>query len=456
LHELAEAEAEAEAGQEEPKLVTRTRITADGTYATESAYTTVARKEKQEKPALRQLLLDGDFFTGTTLASTLTKLSLRYAALNDESASSKNAVSAECMLYVSSMLNLGKSGILSAPIDDDSYARIMSCLRVLSEPAAEVNEVFSSLCHNSFSDMLAAETKATEEAKSKSKGKVVQVQADDLISFRALRAADADEDTLDTDEGMLTRATGSDTTKSHESKLNKVFQLSGFSDPVYAEAYVHVNQYDILLDVIIVNQTPDTLQNLTLELATLGDLKLTEKPSTHMVGPHDFVNIKANVKVSSTETSIIFGNIVYDIGGAAIDRSCVVLNDIHIDIMDYITPAHCTETAFRAMWLEFEWENKVAVRTSIPNLREYLDHLLKCTNMRCLTPDSALEGDCDFLAANLYARSVFGEDALANLSIDKGADGKVTGHIRIRSKTQGIALSLGDKITLNQKDGVAA
>ena len=77
------------------------------------------------------------------------------------------------------------------------------------------------------------------------------------------------------------------------------------------------------------------------------------------------------------------------------------------------------------MWLEFEWENKVAVRTSIPSLREYLDHLLKCTNMRCLTPDSALEGDCDFLAANLYARSVFGEDALANLSIDKGADGKV-------------------------------
>ena len=78
------------------------------------------------------------------------------------------------------------------------------------------------------------------------------------------------------------------------------------------------------------------------------------------------------------------------------------------------------------MWLEFEWENKVAVRTSIPTLREYLDHLLKCTNMRCLTPESALEGDCDFLAANLYARSVFGEDALANLSIDKGADGKVS------------------------------
>jgi hypothetical protein len=37
-----------------------------------------------------------------------------------------------------------------------------------------------------------------------------------------------------------------------------------------------------------------------------------------------------------------------------------------------------------------------------------------------------------------------GEDALANLSIEK-QDGVLQGHIRIRSKTQGIALSLGDK-----------
>ena len=43
-----------------------------------------------------------------------------------------------------------------------------------------------------------------------------------------------------------------------------------------------------------------------------------------------------------------------------------------------------------------------------------------------------------------------GEDALANLSIEK-QDGALQGHIRIRSKTQGIALSLGDKVSLAQK-----
>lgn len=76
---------------------------------------------------------------------------------------------------------------------------------------------------------------------------------------------------------------------------------------------------------------------------------------------------------------------------------------------------------------------------------------MKSTNMGCLTPDAALEGDCDFLSANLYARSVFGEDALANLSIERmGETGVIQGHVRIRSKTQGIALSLGDKITLGK------
>jgi coatomer subunit beta len=136
------------------------------------------------------------------------------------------------------------------------------------------------------------------------------------------------------------------------------------------------------------------------------------------------------------------------------DRNVVVLNDVHIDIMDYIAPAWCEDNKFRSMWAEFEWENKVAVNTTIPTVREFLEHIVESTNMRCLTPPSALEGDCGYLAANLYAKSVFGEDALVNVSVEE-QDGVVSGFIRIRSKTQGIALSLGDKITLKQRAKVA-
>ncbi len=238
--------------------------------------------------------------------------------------------------------------------------------------------------------------------------------------------------------------TGDDTV----SKLKRVVQLTGFSDPVYAEAYVKVHQFDVVLDILLVNQTSETLQNLSVELATLGDLKVVERPTAHNLGPHAFHSVQSTIKVSSTDTGVIFGNVIYE-GPAATDSKIVILNDIHIDVMDYIQPSQCTETQFRSMWTEFEWENKVNITSKAGSLRKFLKHLTQNTNMTCLTPDASLKGDCRFLSANLYAQSIFGEDALANLSLEQEEDsssGKIVGHVRIRSKLQGLALCLGDRI----------
>merc|ERR1711935_237234 len=156
-----------------------------------------------------------------------------------------------------------------------------------------------------------------------------------------------------------------------------------------------VHSYDILLEVLPINQTNEVMHGLCLELAVVGDLKLCERPQPHVLMPGESKNIKANIKVSSTETGIVFGSIVYDGNDANgtkeqnADRNCVVLNDIHIDIMDYISPASCSDLTFRAMWAEFEWENKVAVNTDIDDVKEFLDHVVKTTNMKCLTPTSA-------------------------------------------------------------------
>ena len=51
--------------------------------------------------------------------------------------------------------------------------------------------------------------------------------------------------------------------------------------------------------------------------------------------------------MTSTENGFVFGNIVYDVRGCSSDRNVVILNDIHVDIMDYIVPATCTDMEFR-------------------------------------------------------------------------------------------------------------
>lgn len=447
---------------EESVVVTGQRLVTEmGTYATQSALSSApAKKSEESRPPLRGFLMDGSFFLGSCLSTVLTKLALRYIALRKD-VTKQNTFLAESMLIMSTILHLGRSGLAKKNITNDDTDRIALCLKVLAERHPIMGEIFGEKCRGSLDAMLVAkqeESKDTE--KDGFEKKVVTVQADDPINFMQLLAkADSgnSEDQLTLSLTLATMGTPAkkDTTSITQSKLSKVTQLTGFSDPVYAEAYININQYDIVLDVLIVNQTSDVLQNCSLELATLGDLKLVEKPQPMTLAAHDFCNIKANIKVASTENGIIFGNIVYDVSGAVSDRNVVVLNDIHIDIMDYIVPAVCTDAEFRSMWAEFEWENKVTVNTNITDLREYLKHLLKCTNMRCLTPEKAISGECGFLAANLYARSIFGEDALANVSIEVPADANpetpVCGHVRIRAKSQGMALSLGDKINLSQK-----
>lgn len=369
---LSEAQSEdTEEKAPETKNTPVKRVLADGTYATESAFaSSVSAQSKLDavkaaaKPQLRALLLGGDFYLGTALASTLTKLVLRFSDVSHDHRR-LNSLRAEAMLIMTSIIRVGQSQFASSPIDEDSYDRIMSCLHVLEKFSQDpvMKQVFLQDTKAVFGKMVQAEEKRQAEKKAKD-NKNTRVQADDLITFRQFSKAKHGDET-DEYELDLTRATGSGDSKDDlMSKLSRVVQLTGFSDPVYAEAYVNVHQFDIMLDVLIVNQTSDTLQNLAIEFATLGDLKLVERPGQHTIAPHSFHSIKANIKVSSTETGVIFGNIVYD-GPTTGDSQCVVLNDIHIDIMDYINPAYCTETQFRSMWLEFEWENKVNVNTSI-------------------------------------------------------------------------------------------
>ena len=346
-----------------------------------------------------------------------------------------------------SILRVGETSYVKKKIDEDSSERIMSCVRFLSEGQTNIK-----LLEEAFlDDTLEVFKQQVEETLANDSNNAANIannnlkieNVDEPITFRQFTNKDikiVDEN----DKELDAVQEGTNPKEDLSSRLNKIVQLTGFSDPVYAEAYVKVHQFDVTLDVLIVNQTTTTLRNLSVEFAALGDLKVIDKPTSANIAPHGFHRVQTTIKVSSADTGVIFGNIVYD-GQHADDSTIVILSDVHIDILDYIKPSICSETQFRKMWNEFEWENKISINSNLTSLKEYLDELLKSTNMNNLTPGSVI-GDCQFLSANLYSKSTFGEDALANLCIEKSKEGLITGHVRIRSKGQGLALSLGDKV----------
>lgn len=65
--------------------------------------------KKEDRPPLRQYLMDGDYFIGSTIASTLVKLSLKFDKLEADP-TLRSQFCNECMLIIACILHLGRSG----------------------------------------------------------------------------------------------------------------------------------------------------------------------------------------------------------------------------------------------------------------------------------------------------------------------------------------------------------
>lgn len=453
----------------EAKKTTGPTILPDGTYAMESSFDTVKNSAESDKineeriPPMRRFILKGDFYTSSVLASTILKLVLKFEKVSDD-ISITNALKAEALLILVSIVRYGQSNLTEKKIDEDSEERLLTGISILMDESNEkenvqenelLNMIFLDATRSTFKHQISL-TKSKNQKKSIQDLNKNAAVIESVISFRQLSGSNViseDKDSIKKDLELALKGENNISSQSpSNSSLKKIVQLTGFSDPVYAEAYVKNNQFDVVLDVLLVNQTKETLKNLHVQFATLGDLKIIDNPPKANVVPHGFHRLTVTVKVSSADTGVIFGNIIYD-GAHGEDARYVIMNDLHIDIMDYIKPATTDDENFRTMWNEFEWENKISVKSHLSSLHDYLDTLTKGTNMGILTPKESLgEKDCRFLSCNLYAKSSFGEDALANLCIERDpVTENIIGYVRIRSKGQGLALSLGDRVAMISK-----
>lgn len=113
----------------------------------------------------------------------------------------------------------------------------------------------------------------------------------------------------------------------------KIYQMTGYSDAIYAEAFVEVHHYDILMKILLVNRTNKTLPNVNVELLTQGNLKLVEKPVTTTLRALSSVTVKASLKVSSTDNGVVYGYITFDSASGNVPN-IININEIQIDFIN--------------------------------------------------------------------------------------------------------------------------
>lgn len=228
-----------DAPEEEKGASSARKVLADGTYATETIYSSAIPTSKlHPHKSLRALLFAGDFYAMTVLATTLTKLSLRFEN-ESGSCAAVNTFKTQAMLILTNVVRAGKGGI-DQGIDEDSYSRIITCIRVLSSKKEKAMvETFLSDTGIAFGKMIGGR----EEKKVKG----IRSQADDVVPFRLLKRDEAGEK----DDGDFKKATKGEEEDVYVNKLDRIFPLTGYSDAVYVEAYIIVHQFDILLGKLL-------------------------------------------------------------------------------------------------------------------------------------------------------------------------------------------------------------
>jgi len=193
---------------------------------------------------------------------------------------------------------------------------------------------------------------------------------------------------------------------------------------------------------------------VNVELLTQGNLKVVDKPVAVTLRGQETTYVKSSLKVSSTDNGAIYGYLTFDSPSGNVPF-VININEIQIDFINALQPAECTELEFKKKWAEYEWENKVQVSTPITDLKQYVEHFAESMNIKLMTSITEADQKAGFLVANFYTKSKFQEDCLINMSIEKTADlasapgeppcVRIAGLIRLRAKTEGMALCVGEK-----------
>lgn len=198
------------------------------------------------------------------LASTLAKLALRAFEISPNE-TFKNALRAEAMLIMISVIRVGESSIVSNKIDEDTVDRIFTCVKIVGEgyQNKQLDKAILYDGRKAFQTQVSTRERQRTESSANERTRNAS-QVDENLVFRqfAPLATVSDGDVQEgVDQDLVLASGASIDTSSHQSmsKLSKIVQLTDYSDLVYVEAYVNVHQFDIVLDILVFNQTPETL-----------------------------------------------------------------------------------------------------------------------------------------------------------------------------------------------------
>ena len=399
-----EREKSAQVLQNQNEVTTTTVIGQDGTYITE--YTT--NQAEASKPVW--FTSSANIFVASTIATSLARICWRLKITNQ-------SIIDKCKNYIAKILNyptaathekrLSIAYLALCHCNEEKYKGLYTAL------VTAADEAYKEVIQTS-NKQLAVKKVIVEQ---KNFTPVYQ-----KLSFGSLLGRKFDSASI--------------VHKPIDVKKDIIVQVTGNTDPIFAECYLTYGKFDIGLTFKFLNQTAVDLKNLRLELYCSGKLEIVDKPSSiHVFTPSQHEEFFYSVKVSSAEAGKVFGAFLYQVESIT-DDQLIPLSPITITPQHYMNPVPLDPATYRTKWEAFEWEKKMAIKTSL-SIPDFIDSIAK---VGCMYVMNEIDKSASFVTVNLCSTSAFNEETLLNISLENN-NGKVEGYMRLRCADHSLALA---------------
>lgn len=224
-------------------------------------------------------------------------------------------------------------------------------------------------------------------------------------------------------------------------------QLSGLGDPLYVETTIFYNKHELVLDILVINQTDYYLQEIFLDFISSKHLSLSAHSWTNGLSlqKHSATTFKVSFSIQEAASHFISASASFKFPKNEQYASIFVqnLSDITVGISNFLEPVGSIN--FREHWKEMDWEN---IRpTTITNRgNTQLDDLLDRVVVAVHGTVCGREKFVNFLVANIAAQTIRNTPVLINLCISQKE--QTTIEMRVRSKDDEIVKCVMDRIVL--------
>lgn len=247
---------------------------------------------------------------------------------------------------------------------------------------------------------------------------------------------------------------GGDARKAED--LDNVYQLTSLADPIYCECRVVCSQFEVVLDILFINQTDMALNRVEFDMITSPNIVTLDAPAVDRVPAHTAKTLKCTLKIREAETGFVGGMVTV---GKMGERDFFVqhLNEIKFDVADMLRERKIGREDFLGLWGQMQWENLYSLRFRNTRPLEELADRVKASvkGTRIGRAVEEARGEITSLAETLSTSTVQGVDVLLNVLIYRiGCEMMFS--CRIRGEREGIVKALSQLVSAEVKGSRAA